>query len=144
VEILNGLTNRIARFGIKLKPKKQLRRETKKKLYYCSREGEGGGVVLRGNFVLHVVGRLAERFVLSFTRPMFRVPVVVVVVVVVSAPRVFCATASYCTGQCTGFVEKRFPALVEYGGQKFPLLRSAPGIGVVAWRVQVSSSSFTF
>jgi hypothetical protein len=72
---------------------------------------------------------------------MFRVAVVVVVV---SAPRVFCATASYRTGQCTGFVEKRFPALVENGGQKFPLLRSAPGVELAAWREQVSSSSFTF
>ncbi len=140
MEILNFLTNRIARFGLKLKPKKQLRRETKKN-FITVVGGAGGGVVLRGNFVLHVVGRLAERFVLSCTRPMFRVPGVVVVV---SAPRVFCATASYRTGQCTGFVEKRFPALVENGGQKFPLLRSASGVGVAAWREQVSSSSFHF
>jgi hypothetical protein len=140
VENLNGLTNRIARFGIKLKPKKQLRRETKKHfITVVEKGGGGGGVVLRGNFVVHVLGRLAERFVLSCTRPMFRVPVVVV-----SAPRVFCATASYRTGQCTGCVEKKFPALVEYGGQKFPLLRSAPVVGLAAWRVQVSSSSFTF
>jgi hypothetical protein len=140
VEILNGLTNRIARFGLKLKPKIQLRPETKKDFITVVEKG-GGGVVLLGNFVLHVVGRLAERFVLSCTRPMFRVAVVVVV----SAPRVFCATASYRTGQCTGFVEKRFPALVENGGQKFPLLRSAPGVvGLAAWREQVSSSSFTF
>jgi hypothetical protein len=134
VGILNDLTNRIAQFGLKLKPKTTIATRDQKKLYYCGGGRGEGGVVLRGNFVVHLVGRLVERFVLSCTRSMFRIPVVVVVVV--SAPRVFCATASYRTGQCTRFVDKKFPALVENGGQKFPLLRSAPGIGLAAWREQ--------
>jgi len=39
VEILNGLTNRIARFGLKLKPKIQLRPETKKDFFTVVEKG---------------------------------------------------------------------------------------------------------
>jgi len=42
VEIFNFLTNRIARFGLKLKPKKQLRRETKKNFITVVGGGAGG------------------------------------------------------------------------------------------------------
>lgn len=42
MEIFNFLTNRIARFGLKLKPKKQLRRETKKNFITVVGGGRGG------------------------------------------------------------------------------------------------------
>ncbi len=42
MEILNGLTNRIARFGLKLKPKIQLRPETKKDFFTVVEKGGGG------------------------------------------------------------------------------------------------------
>jgi hypothetical protein len=42
VEILNGLTNRIAQFGLKPKPKIQLRPETKKDFITVVEKGGGG------------------------------------------------------------------------------------------------------